>query len=127
MQRLELLAPSEAEMVIAPAPGHRKIELVPPAALEGPTVVLHGMFQQIEGVRGGNELLMMHKGHKRAPGRETTKRSSCDQPDTRFCGRTRVRRTNSWGSSPRDSNSSQSAAFSTEEFASRASSAARRA
>src|SRR5205085_11327298 len=59
MKRLQILAPGEAKMMIAPAPGYGEIEFVAPAALERPAMVLDRPFQHVERVEVNGRYLLM--------------------------------------------------------------------
>src|ERR1700720_90175 len=48
MKRLHVLPPGDAEMMVAPAPGHREVQLVAPAALERPAMVFHRLLEHVE-------------------------------------------------------------------------------
>src|SRR5665213_2220818 len=90
MQRLKLLAPGEAEMMIAPASRDGEVQLVAACPFERPAIVLPRSVEHVERMGGGNGLVLMGKGHPALLGAANQKRSTCSQPDTRFCGGTRV-------------------------------------
>src|SRR5438105_13904911 len=68
MQGLQIFAPREAEMMIAPATGHRKVQFVAPAALERPAVVFDGLFEHVEGVKLDYMLFLQRDGHPKLLG-----------------------------------------------------------
>jgi hypothetical protein len=61
MQRLQILAPREREVMIAPAPRHREIELVTPGPFERPAVLLHRPLEHIDRMGGGWRLVLVHQ------------------------------------------------------------------
>src|SRR6185437_11268939 len=63
MQRLEVLAPGEAEMMVAPAPGDGEVQFVPLRAFEGPAIGLHRALDQVERVQHGLGFIEMGKTH----------------------------------------------------------------
>src|SRR5690242_161708 len=63
MQRLQVVAPGEAEMMIAPLARHGKIELVPAGALERPAIVLDRLLQHVDGMRDEGVFFLVNNGH----------------------------------------------------------------
>src|SRR5579862_1103575 len=64
MQRLQIIAPGETEMMVAPAAGHGKIELVAPASLEWPAVVFDRPFEHVERMEFDGRLFLMGQAHR---------------------------------------------------------------
>jgi hypothetical protein len=63
LQRLEIFAPDQAEMVIAPAARHREIQLVAVGTLESPAIGLHRALKHVERVQDRLGFIEMGKTH----------------------------------------------------------------
>src|SRR6185312_2426127 len=87
MERFEVVAPRKAEMMVAPFARHRQVQLIPASPLEAPAIVLHRPLEQVDGVGGVGEIVLVNHGHVDSkPQNEAAE----PQTGTRFCGGTRV-------------------------------------
>src|SRR6266568_2145442 len=64
MQRLEVFAPGETEMIIAPAASDREIDLVACRTFERPAIVLHRLLQHVERMMRRRKIFWCGKLHK---------------------------------------------------------------
>src|SRR5512135_3081466 len=63
MQRLQVFAPRETEMMIAPAARDREVEFVASGAFESPAVLLDCALEHVDRVRGMNRFFLVNDRH----------------------------------------------------------------
>ena len=78
VQGFQVVAPGEAEMMVAPLARHGQIQFVPAGAFKGPAIILDGAFQHVDGMGGEVEIVLLDGRHTGEQPLANTKRSSCD-------------------------------------------------
>jgi hypothetical protein len=71
VQRFQVVAPGEAEMMVAPFARDGKVEFVPAGTLERPAIIFHRPLQHIDGMRCQGELVLMNYCHARGSSHKT--------------------------------------------------------